>query len=85
LSFRPSFDRGERFLSHQTIPSLREYVLVSQAPRRFEVYRKQDNGTWVYQSCPSPIEPLTLHSIACTLLADDVYDKVEEGAPDIAS
>lgn len=72
-------DRGEKFLSYQTIPSLREYVLVSQAPPRFEVYRKQDNGTWNYQSCPSPAAPLALHSIDCTLLADEVYDKVEEG------
>ena len=40
-----SHDRGEKFLDYQAIPSLREYVLMSQSPRRFENYRSA--GRWL--------------------------------------
>lgn len=72
------FDRGKKFHDYQTIPSLREYVLVSQSPRRLEVYRKQADGTWLYQSSPFSPPPLVLQSIDCTLSPDEVYHKVEE-------
>jgi Uma2 family endonuclease len=70
-------DRGEKFLSYQTIPSLQEYVLINPSLRRFEVYRKQPDGTWLYQSWAFEPPPLVLQSINCTLAPDDVYRKVE--------
>jgi Uma2 family endonuclease len=73
-----AFDRGDKFLDYQSIPSLREYVLVSQSPRRLEVFRKQPDGTWLYQSSPFSPPPLVLQSIDCALTPDEVYHKVEE-------
>jgi Uma2 family endonuclease len=73
-----AYDRGDKFLLYQTIPSLREYVLVTQAPRRIEVFRKQPDGSWLYQSSPFSPPPLALASIDCTLSPDDVYFKVVE-------
>src|SRR5690349_746408 len=35
-----AYDRGAKFLYYQSIESLREYVLVSQTVRRFEVFRR---------------------------------------------
>jgi Uma2 family endonuclease len=72
-----AYDRGEKFLSYQTIPSLQEYVLINPSPRRFEVYRKQPDGSWLYQSWAFDPPPLVLQSINCTLTPDDVYRKVE--------
>jgi Uma2 family endonuclease len=40
-------DRGNKWMHYQRIPSLAEYVLVSQAPR-VEVYRRMPSGTWEY-------------------------------------
>ena len=71
-------DRGRKFLDYQAIPSLREYVLVTQSPRRFEIYRRHDDGSWLYQSWAFSPPPLVLESIGCTLSADDVYFKVED-------
>ena len=71
------YDRGEKFLNYQQIPSLREYVLVSQSSRRLEVFRKQPDGSWLYQSSPFSPPPLHLESIDCTLSPDEVYRKVE--------
>ena len=71
------YDRGEKFLLYQTISSLREYVLVTQSPQRLEVFRKQPDGSWLYQSSPFVPLPLLLEAIDCTLTPDDVYLKVE--------
>jgi Uma2 family endonuclease len=42
-------DRGGKWQEYQLIPSLQEYVLVSQELPRVEVYRRLPNGTWEYQ------------------------------------
>jgi Uma2 family endonuclease len=74
-----AYDRGEKFRLYQTIPSLREYVLVSQTSRRLEIYRKQPDGSWLYQSSSFAPPPLRIESVDCTLTFDDVYLTVEEG------
>lgn len=40
-----SYDRGEKFARYRTLPSLEEYVLVSQNAPRVETFVKQ-NGRW---------------------------------------
>jgi Uma2 family endonuclease len=40
-------DRGSKWRDYQRIPSLREYVLVSQDPR-VEIYRRSSSNTWEY-------------------------------------
>lgn len=40
-------DRGNKWMHYQRIPSLQEYVLVSQEPR-IEIYRRLPSGTWEY-------------------------------------
>lgn len=41
-------DRGNKWLHYQLIPSLQEYVLISQAEARVEHYRRLPSGTWEY-------------------------------------
>ncbi len=72
------YDRGRKFLAYQSIPSLREYVLITQFPRRFEIYRRIEDGSWLYQSWAFSPPPLVLESIDCTLAADEVDFKVED-------
>ncbi len=40
-------DRGNKWMHDQRIPSLQEYVLVSQEPR-VEIFRRTPGGTWEY-------------------------------------
>ncbi len=40
-------DRGDKWMHYQRIPSLQEYVLVSQEPR-VEIFRRTPAGTWEY-------------------------------------
>jgi Uma2 family endonuclease len=40
-------DRGNKWMHYQRIPSLQEYVLVSQEAR-VEIFRRTPSGTWEY-------------------------------------
>ena len=42
-------DRGNKWRHYQLIPSLNEYVLVSQSPARVERYRRVASGAWEYR------------------------------------
>ena len=41
-------DRGDKWQHYQLIPSLQEYVLVSQSQARVEQYRRLPTGGWEY-------------------------------------
>lgn len=43
-------DRGEKFAHYQRLPSLKEYVLISQHTRRVEVFSRTDDNTWRYSA-----------------------------------
>lgn len=43
------YDRGEKFAHYMRIPSLREYVLVSQDTPRIEVFRRPERGHWIQE------------------------------------
>jgi Uma2 family endonuclease len=41
-----AYDRGAKWAHYRRIPSLREYVLLSQAEALVEVYRRAESGRW---------------------------------------
>jgi len=42
-----AYDRGEKFEHYRQIPSLRDYVLISQRRKRVEVYSRDELDRWV--------------------------------------
>ncbi len=66
------YDRGEKREHYFTIASLREYLLVSQKDRGFELWRRSPEG-WLHQKL-GPGERLELSSIGCELDVDAIYD-----------
>jgi len=64
------YDRGEKFAHYIRIPSLREYVLVSQNEPCIEVYRRPKRGHWIHQLARAG-ETLELHGRP--IQVDDVY------------
>lgn len=44
------YDRGEKFAHYMKLPSLKEYVLVSQDRARIEVFHKPERGHWLTTS-----------------------------------
>jgi Uma2 family endonuclease len=66
------YDREEKFWHYRRIPSLREYLLVSQHERRIEHLSRNDDGTWTLRDlAPPAVVPIP--SIGCELSFDDVY------------
>lgn len=41
-------DRGNKWLHYQRIPSLQEYLLVTQEEPRVEIFRRMSSGSWEY-------------------------------------
>jgi Uma2 family endonuclease len=65
------YDRGLKWEGYQTIVSLTDYLLVSQAAARIEHYRRNPDGSWTYRSA-GPGDSVTLTGGAA-LLVDAVY------------
>lgn len=63
-------DRTEKFFAYTRLPSLQEYVLVSQKHREVEVYRKIDG--WV-QHLYGPGDEVELTSLDITFSIDELY------------
>lgn len=75
-----AYDRGEKFGHYRRIPSLAEYVLVSQRSHKIEVFRKNEAGKWVLAEEASAGEVAPLTSIGCALSVDEVYADPLRGA-----
>jgi Uma2 family endonuclease len=68
-----AYDRGEKFAHYRRLPSLREYVLVSQREARLEAFYKNDDGAWVLDEA-GPGQALTLRSLTNVRLdVDSLY------------
>ncbi|WPL16110.1 hypothetical protein Thiowin_01057 [Thiorhodovibrio winogradskyi] len=70
-------DRGEKFALYRRIPSLRDYLLVSQHRVLVELYSRESDGRWILGSYEHLADRIRLESIDCTLALDEVYDKVD--------
>lgn len=73
------FDRGDKFAGYRSIPSLLDYVLVSQLARRVEVYSRQHDGGWLLRSYDDEQRAITLPSIEVGLALGEVYRGVLDG------
>jgi len=68
-----AYDRGEKFAHYRRLPSLREYLLVSQHERRLEAYAKNSEGAWVLAEAGAA-ESLSLRSLdGVQLDVDTIY------------
>jgi Uma2 family endonuclease len=72
-----SYDRGEKFAHYRTIPSLTDYVLLSQKQVLVEHFQRQDDGGWLLRAL-GPGDSLALPSIGCEVAVDGFYRKVFE-------
>ncbi len=70
-----AYDRGKKFQHYRSIPSFKEYVLITQDSVRVEHYFLRENE-WIFVDGNVLDVSLTLPSIDCTLLLSDVYEKV---------
>ncbi|EYF08431.1 Uma2 family endonuclease [Chondromyces apiculatus] len=77
-----AYDRGDKFAHYRRIPSLHEYVLVSQSRRRVEFFRRTEDGRWIFDAAEQG--SIDLASPGCSLSLDEVYLGVFDDTPSTA-
>jgi Uma2 family endonuclease len=72
-----AFDRSQKFAYYRSVPSVQEYVLVSQTEPRVEVFYKQDEKTWIYTVAEGLEEAIVFQTIQQEFALKDIYQKVD--------
>jgi Uma2 family endonuclease len=76
-----AYDRGKKFGHYRQVPTLREYLLVSQEEPRIERFFRNDDGTWTLTEAAGLEATLRLPSLGIEIALREVYDKVEFPPP----
>ena len=71
------YDRGEKFAQYRQMPSLLEYVLISQYAVFVEHFTLEPDGRWALVSYGSLEESFTVGTLPATLALRDLYLKVQ--------
>lgn len=70
------YDHGAQARHYRQIDSLQEYVLISPAEPRVEVYRRLDTGDWLLYEVSAIDQSVTLDSVRVTLSLAEIYEAV---------
>jgi len=72
-----AYDRGKKFEHYRQLPSLRQYLLVSQNEPRIEQFVQQPDRRWMLQEIAGREASLELPSLRITISLAEVFAKVE--------
>lgn len=70
------YDRGTKAQYYRTIPSLQEYLLISQEERYIEHFVRYSEHQWLLSEITDEQGSIYLASIEYTMHLDEVYEKV---------
>ncbi len=71
------FDRGEKARLYRLMPSLKEYVLISQDKIHIEHFVRQENGGWLLTELSEASDALKFPTISCQVSLSEFYAKVD--------
>ncbi len=71
-----SYDRGKKFQSYRSIPSLQTYILVSTNYKQIEVFKKSEDNVWTLSEADADGN-LPIPFPNCILAMNEVYSGVE--------
>jgi len=71
------YDRGRKFQAYRTLPTLQEYLLISQTTMRVEHFKRQNDMMWLMIEYTQPDQVIELSPAACTLPLAALYEKVD--------
>ena len=75
-----NYDRGQKFQSYRALPSLAEYLTVSQNEMHVELWTRQPDQRWILTEYSDPGATIVLPSLGVELPLPDVYEKVDFSA-----
>jgi Uma2 family endonuclease len=71
------YDRGRKFEHYRALPSLAEYLTVSQETPHVEHWTRQAENRWMLTEFSGLTQSIQLASIGCVLPLTEVYDRIE--------
>ncbi|MFN8444209.1 MAG: Uma2 family endonuclease [Caldilineaceae bacterium] len=71
-----AYDRGDKFGHYRTISTLSDYLLIAQSKILVEHYVRQPNNSWLLTLFSEPSQTVTIQTIECSLLLEEIYEKV---------
>jgi Uma2 family endonuclease len=72
-----AYDRGGKFAHYRKLPSLMEYVLITQTKPHIKHYVRQPDNRRLLSEANTLHDTIHLSSIDCHLALTEVYDKVD--------
>lgn len=80
-----AWDRGGKFREYRSIPSLREYVLISQDRPLVEVFSRRENDFWLLRDVEGCDATIALEAVPEVVLSlAELYERIEfEDEPQI--
>jgi Uma2 family endonuclease len=72
-----AYDRGDKFWNYRQLPSLQEYILVSQKAFRIDQFIRQPDGEFKLRSCSSIDDRLEIPTVGCSVPLKEIYFKTE--------
>ncbi|WP_295383938.1 Uma2 family endonuclease [uncultured Thiodictyon sp.] len=75
-----AYDRGGKFALYRQVPSLREYLLISQHQAQVDLYTRGADDRWILTDFNALTDSVYLPSVDCTLDLAEVYDKIDLSA-----
>jgi Uma2 family endonuclease len=70
------YDRGAKFSHYRSLPSLQEYLLVSQTECRIEHYVRQPGNHWLLTEYQDLHDCIDLNSLGSQLTLSEVYERI---------
>jgi Uma2 family endonuclease len=68
-----SYDRGRNFLHYQSLPSLREYVLITQDIMQTEIFRRGEKHKWEYERLNESTDIVNIDTLQFTITLAELY------------
>ena len=78
-----AFDRGDKFACYRLIPSLQEYILVSQKRHRIERFVRKDDCSWSMFLYEDIEQAVRIETIDCEVPLSVIYRWIEFNDADI--
>ena len=72
-----NYDRGDKFEFYRTLPSFKEYILVSQVKIHVEQFTKTNENKWLLSEYDQWDAMIKLNTLPVTLALADIYDDIE--------
>ena len=71
------YDRGDKFRMYRTIPSFKEYLLISQTEMQVEKFTKNDANQWIFSEYSGRDGNISFDSFEFEMELDELYDRLD--------